>query len=155
MDPFENPPKVADSGLSHEVDSLKKFAKISFAFHLLMIPLIILFGDILITVADTIGSWLDMRSINLGKNDFWMVPVIGTFFTMAICSFRVWKNPEKIEWLQPLLLIHGITGVSFLIYFFVDERSMAYLLAMLMETIIFAVTFYFWWSHKDTEDRET
>lgn len=151
MNPFDENGNDAASSSGAEKDHLVKFARIFFYLHLALIPIIVFLGDWIISISDRVGSFLfDMSKISTGDNDFWKVPLIGILFALALCSRRVWRDAGKIDWLQPILAVHGITAVSFLVYYFVDVGSLAYLLAMIFELILFAAALFFWWTYKDS-----
>ncbi len=153
MDPFEPKQEVTTSNLTPEQFNLQKVARWMTLYHLVMIPLMIFLGNQVISSIDWIGDKLfSMQAINTGSNDFWMVPVIGLFVTLTFCSWRVWRNPIKLDWMQPVILVHGIMAFSFLAYFFIDVRSLAYLGAMILEIGLFVVSGYFWWASKPSND---
>lgn len=149
MDPFEPGEEKVASGMTQAQQRLQQFAKYAAIYHLAMVPIIIFFGNWLIKITDKLGDWFGMQVIDTGKNDFWMVPIIGLFITLALSSYRVWRNVTKIDWLQPLLFAHGITGLSFLVYYFIDVKSLAYLGGSFLELALFAVTAYFWLANRE------
>jgi len=133
-------------------EKLVLFCKFSTIYHLLMVPVIIFLGNWLVQLVDKMGDWMGMSMIDTGKNDFWIVPIIGLFLTMALCYFRAFRTLERIDWLELPILAHGITAISFLIYYFVDVSSLAYLLASILEFVFFFATAFFWMAQKKVID---
>ncbi len=154
MDPFETKENASSSlPTLQEETLLKRFTKYGTLFHLLMAPFIALFGDWFVGKIDWVGHKLfSMPTINTGDNDFWVVPILGMFLAMALCMARVWKNPTKIDWLQPVMVVHGVTALSFFLYYFIDLGSLSYMLGFMFELVIFLAVSYFWWSNKSLAD---
>lgn len=142
MDPFSENTEPLRASHSSDEDKIRRFAKIAIIYHLALIPLLLFAGHWLLRMADFVGGWFEMATLVINKNDFWMAPIVGVLITLAVSAFRVYANPRRLEWLQPLLLIHGISALSFLAFYFLDVRSMSYLLATILEAGWFAVTLY-------------
>jgi hypothetical protein len=149
MDPFAESPKSVRVTLSADEMIVRRFAQYALFYHLALIPILLGGGNWLLRIADRFGGLFDMPRITVSTNDFWMAPIIGVLVMLSVSCFRVWRKPRRTEWLQPLILIHGVSACSFLAFYFLDVRSMAYLLATLLEGASFAVTFYFVWTYRD------
>ena len=147
MEPDEPVTVLRADVLPPELFNLRRVARVLTLYHLLMIPLLIFLGNPIISALDWIGDKLfSLPAIQTGANDFWMVPVIGLAATLAFCCARVWMDVRRRDWMQPVLITHGVMAVSFLAYYFLDVRSLAYLGALGLEGLLFLGCAYFWWA---------
>lgn len=153
MDPFETVKETSESNLTVEQTKLQRMARYLTYYHLAMVPIIIFFGNFLVELVDRIGNFLfNMKEIEISKNDFWIVPIIGLFLTLALVSWRVWKNVERIDWMQPIMAVHGIMAASFLVYFFVVGYPLSYLMATILELALFLASSYYWWAARSSTE---
>ncbi|RJO68064.1 MAG: hypothetical protein C4523_07870 [Myxococcales bacterium] len=149
MDPFETSKPESSAYLPPEQYNLQRVARIATFYHLALIPVAATrIGDWLVSGIDILGKAVGLSAINTGVNDYWRVPVIGLVVLLAFCCWRVWRNPGKTEWMQPVVLVHGLLAASYFVYFYLDIKSLAYLLTMILELVLFGVLGYFWWAAK-------
>lgn len=132
---------------------LGKVARFYTLLHLALAPITLFFGNAMVAIIDKIGGWFDMPVIDTGRNAFWIIPIIGLFYTLAYNSFRVWRDPENNrDKMQLVISAHAIIGLSFFIAFFVDIGSLAYLMAGLFEFALAGLAGYFWWAAKPVKE---
>jgi|GEM_PF-6080459 len=153
MDPFSDIQTVrinTNAALTPDLYRLSRFARLLLWLHVILAAAVPLVGNLLITWIDWVGHRLfEMESTATGNSLFWLAPSIGLYLTLAFCAYRVYRRPDKdISWMLPIIQTKAVAAASFLLFFFIDARSLPYIVAMSVETILFLASLILWYLAK-------
>ena len=150
MDPFSDIQTVeirSNIALTPDLYRLSRFARFLIWLHVVLAVAVPLIGNMLITWVDWVGRKLfDMPGTSTGSSLFWLAPSIGLYLTMAFCAWRVYRRPDKdLSWMLPIIQTKAVAAASFLAFYFIDTRSLPYILATAFEAILFITCIVMWY----------
>ena len=131
---------------------LGQFAKIFFVLQLLLLPTTIIIGDFIVGGIDLLGhTFLKMNKVTVETNHFWQSLIVSLTTSLALCSFKVWRNPrQNLEWTLPIILATGTASLSFLCYF-LYYGALSLLMGLLFQFIMFFITSFLWWRARSVQ----
>jgi hypothetical protein len=125
---------------------LRRFAKAFFFLQLALIPVTIVGGDFIVGGIDLVAhTALGMNKVAAETNQFWQALSVSLTASLALCAFKLWRDPRKnIDWALPILTATGTASCCLPLYY-LYYGALSLLLGAAFQFVLFAATLFFWW----------
>jgi hypothetical protein len=125
---------------------LGAFARYFFFLQIALLPITLFLGDLIVGGIDLLShTFLKMNVVEVRTNHFWQALAVSLVASLALCSFRLWRDPRRnLEWALPIVLATATASASFL-GFALYYGALSLYLGLAFQLTMFFPTLFFWW----------
>ncbi len=125
---------------------LREFSKYFFILQLVLLPTTVFLGDVIVGGIDLMAdSFSDAGEVEVQTKYFWQALVVSLVASLALCAFRLWRDPRgNLEWAFPILVATGTGSACFLFYALYYGALSLYLGLGFQLLVFVCMAFLFW-----------
>jgi hypothetical protein len=125
---------------------LGAFAKYFFFLQIALLPVTLLVGDLIVGGIDLLAhTFLKMNLVEAQTNHFWQALTVSLVASLALCSFRLWRDPRgNLEWALPIVVATATASASFL-GFALYYGALSLYLGLAFQVAMLLPTLFLWW----------
>jgi hypothetical protein len=133
---------------------LGAFARYFFFLQIALLPVTLFLGDLIVGGIDLLAhTLLGMNVVEAHTNHFWQALTVSLVASLALCSFKLWRDPRgNLEWALPILVATATASSSFLA-FALFYGALSLYLGLVFQIGMFVPTLFFWWRAAASRDK--